>query len=66
MKPIPSALQRQFESLLKNNDISGRSHGAYKKWLQYYLDFCQKYDFKKLDKGSLPHFINKLKGEKSK
>jgi len=60
MLPIPSALQKQFEIYLKNNAIPGRSQGAYKKWLQYYLDFCQKYNFFPKHQESLPKFIQKL------
>jgi len=35
----------------------------YRKWLRYYLDFCQKYGFQS-DTKSLPHFIKKLKEKK--
>jgi hypothetical protein len=34
--------------------------GQYKKWLQYYLDFCSKYHFPHIDKNILPRFILKL------
>jgi hypothetical protein len=34
--------------------------GQYKKWLQYYLDFCSKYHFPHIDKNSLPRFILQL------
>jgi site-specific recombinase XerD len=60
MKPIPFSLQKQFESYLNNNVIPGRSQGTYKKWLQYYLDFCHKYDFSPDHQESLPQFIQKL------
>ena len=33
----------------------------YRKWLRYYLDFCQKYDFEPSDSNSLPHFIDILR-----
>jgi integron integrase len=60
MRPIPLSLQRQFQLFLQNKGISDRSHGAYKKWLQYYLDFCRKYDSPPNQKESLPKFIRKL------
>ena len=60
MKPIPLAIQRQFEFFLKNKDISGKFQGSYRKWLQYYLDFCRKYDFPPNQQESLPKFIQKL------
>jgi site-specific recombinase XerD len=60
MLPIPLPLQKQFETYLKDKDISGKFRGSYKKWLQYYLDFCRKYDFPPNQKESLPRFIQKL------
>jgi len=42
MLAIPSALQAQFEEYLRNKAIPNSLQGAYKKWLRYYLDFCQK------------------------
>jgi len=42
MLPIPSALQKQFEEHLQNKAIPKVLQWAYKKWLRYYLDFCQK------------------------
>ena len=38
--------------------------GAYKKWLRYYLDFCQKYHFPPIHKDSLPPLIRKLQEKK--
>ncbi|MCJ7833089.1 MAG: integron integrase [Deltaproteobacteria bacterium] len=64
MLDIPSALQEQFEEYLQNKTIPNSSRGAYKKWLRYYLDFCQKYKFPPTPKESLPHFIHKLQGKK--
>jgi len=64
MLTIPSALQSKYEQLLRNKAIPNNLFGLYKKWLRYYLDFCQKYHLSDIDKNSLPHFINKLK-EKS-
>ena len=45
MLAIPSALQTQFEEYLRNKATPNRLQGEYKKWLQYYMDFCQKYKF---------------------
>jgi len=41
-----------------------RVNPYYRKWLRYYLDFCQKYGFIQSDTKSLPHFIKKLKEKK--
>jgi len=64
MLPIPSLLQRQFEEYLQNQGTTGNLQGAYKKWLRYYLDFCDKYNFPPALKDSLPHFIRKLHEKK--
>jgi len=54
MLAIPSALQAQFEKYLRNRAIQKGLHGVCKKWLRYYLDFCEKYHFPPLDKEILP------------
>jgi integron integrase len=64
MLAIPSILRKQFEDYLKIKAVPEQLHGVYKKWLQYYLDFCRKYDFSKDQYDSLPHFIQKLKDKK--
>ncbi len=64
MLSIPSALQARFEQCLRNKAIPKQTHGLYKKWLRYYLDFCQKYDFPDAQRESLPAFLRKLKEEK--
>jgi integron integrase len=60
MLAIPSALQTKFEEHLRDKAIQNSSHGMYKRWLQYYLDFCLKYHLFPTHKESLPHFIHKL------
>ena len=56
MLSIPPALQAQFEECLRNKAIPKKTHGSYKKWLCYYLDFCKdfcnKYDFPEAQRGS--------------
>ena len=64
MLAIPSALQSKFEEHLRNKTIQNSLHGVYKKWLQYYLDFCRKYHFPPIHKESLPRFILKLQEKK--
>ena len=39
-------------------------HGLYKKWLQYYLDFCLNYHFSPIHQESLSHFMHKLQEKK--
>ena len=64
MLAIPSTLRNQFEGYLKSKTVPKKYHGLYKKWLQYYLDFCRKYDFSPDNPESLPHFIQKLRDKK--
>lgn len=60
MLVIPTLLQARFEACLRKRQVSTSLHGAYKKWLRYYLDFCRKYNFESTSKESLPDFIHKL------
>ena len=60
MLPIPPALQTQFEDQLDKCAIPNSLRGFYRKWLRYYLDFCEKYHFPPAEKQSLPRFIQKL------
>jgi len=41
---ISGKLDRSLELLVKTA-VPERSHFLYKKWLRYYLDFCQAYRF---------------------
>ncbi|MBU0464199.1 MAG: hypothetical protein KKE12_11410 [Proteobacteria bacterium] len=43
MLKLPEILLKKYNSLLIKNNILSHAHGNYKKWLQYYLDFCKKY-----------------------
>lgn len=63
MKPIPHELRSDYDSLLKKG-VHAQEHAYYRKWLRYYLDYCQKYGLDESDKGSLPPFIKKLKEKK--
>ena len=64
MLPIPSEVQVQFEAQLGKRSVPNGLHGLYKKWLRYYLDFCQKYHFPPAHSQSLPRFIQKLNEKK--
>ena len=64
MVKLPEALLKKYDLLLIKNDIHSREYGNYKKWLQYYLDFCKKYQHPYADPESLPIFIDKLKAKK--
>ena len=64
MLSIPPKVQAQFEERLRTKAIPKKTHGLYKKWLQYYLDFCLKYDFPHAQRKSLPPFLRKLDEKK--
>lgn len=64
MKAIPLTLLKNFEKRLSNKKIPVKFRGEYKKWLQYYLDFCRKYNFSPTHQKSLPPFIQKLQEKK--
>ena len=61
MKIIPQELLKQFDERLNARRISKGLHGFYRKWLRFYLDFCEKYKKDPLNPDSLPDFINKLR-----
>jgi len=61
---INPKIREQFDTLLLQKNILKKHHADYRKWLRYYLDFCNKYHHDNLKKESLPHFIEKLRDEK--
>ena len=64
MLNIPPALLTQFETCLRNRSVPKPQHGAYTKWLRYYLDFCRKNNFSHAQRESLSNFLNKLQEKK--
>jgi len=64
MQPIPPKIKSDFDALLIAKQINERYYFYYRKWLKYYLDFCQKYHFQHEDRKSLNHFIRKLKDKR--
>jgi hypothetical protein len=64
MLKIPEALQKKYERLLIQNEISADHHSDYKKWLRFYLDFCKKYQHPYANSKSLSLFLAKLEEKK--
>ncbi|MFQ5544313.1 MAG: integron integrase [Nitrospiria bacterium] len=60
MLTIPSEVKPQFDAILIKKAIPQHYRYHYKKWLRYYLDFCQKYHHPDSSKESLAPFLNKL------
>ena len=65
MFPIPPDLQGQFEEHLAKRMIPNGLHGVYKKWLRYYLDFCQKYRFPPKSLAESASFHSKAAGKEA-
>ena len=57
---IPLKIKTVFDLYLAKKNVPHAEHGNYRKWLRYYLDFCNKYRFDETKKESLPNFIKKL------
>jgi len=60
MRNIPLELLAQFDVIVRERKIPNSAHGLYKKWLRFYLDFCEKYHFPESRSESLAHFLRKL------
>ncbi len=42
MIPIPQNINTLYSALLIQKAVPDKYHPYYRKWLRYYLDFCQK------------------------
>jgi hypothetical protein len=60
MLPIPDALFIEYVSHLKNRKIPPDRFSEYKKWLRYYLDFCDKYSVPDAKSERVRLFCEKL------
>lgn len=60
MREIPPAILDPFNQLLERKEVPPRYRNHYRKWLKFFLDFCDKYDFSPTDKQQVPAFIAKL------
>jgi hypothetical protein len=61
MKQIPQNIRVPYDALLVRKQIPRSSLQNYRKWLRYYLDFCDKYKFNQFEKNSATSFLKKLK-----
>jgi hypothetical protein len=46
MLNIPQELLVRFVAILEKRGVPSAQHNYFKKWLRYYLDFCDKYRLK--------------------
>lgn len=63
MIKLPKELLDKFNDRLRRETVDINHHGEYRKWLRYYLDFCNKYGHGYLDERSLGLFTEKLKNK---
>ena len=64
MKQIPATIIVSYDALLVRKQIPRAALQNYRKWLRYYLDFCDKYKFSPSETTSPQHFLKKLKEKK--
>jgi integrase len=64
MLPIPEYISVQFNNVLRQRAIPESFHVHYRKWLRYFLDFCEKYPPPEAKSERVRLFIEKLKSKK--
>jgi hypothetical protein len=64
MLPIPEYISVQFNNVLRQRAIPESFHVHYRKWLRYFLDFCEKYPPPEAKSEQVRLFIEKLKSKK--
>jgi len=50
----------RFDEVLLAKDIPQKRWAQYRKWVRFYLDFCEQYEHPPTDRGSISPFIEKL------
>ncbi len=63
MLSLPKAIISAYDAILIQKQVPIQQRGAYKKWLRFYLDFCDKYNFNTSKSVSLSAFIDKLQSK---
>jgi site-specific recombinase XerD len=64
MRAIPVEVIKRYETLLETRDIASHLHGHYKKWLRYFLDYCEKYPSTGGNSEHTRLFLEKLRQKK--
>ena len=64
MLAIPDNVLARFNEVLKQRAIHETVHVYYRKWLRYFLDFCEKYPLPTSKSEQVRLFIEKLKSKK--
>ena len=61
---IPNAVLTRYAAHLMKSGIAVARHADYKKWLRYYLDFCDKYPVPDAKSERVRQFMEKLRSKK--
>lgn len=64
MLPISEDVLAQFNEVLIKRVAKTSTHGYYRKWLRYFLDYCQKYSPPEARSERVRLFIEKLKSKR--
>lgn len=64
MIPIPASFISQYVKFIAERGVQPGGQHSYAKWLRYYLDFCNKYNFQHNATEGIAAFIEKLKEKK--
>ncbi len=64
MLPIPDNISVQYNNALRQRAVPEPFHVHYKKWLRYFLDFCEKYPPPEAKSERVRLFVEKLKSKK--
>lgn len=64
MKSIPNDILEQFFAVLKKRAVPASRHADYRKWLQYFLDFKNKYSLPETRSEQVRLFVQKLRDKK--
>jgi integron integrase len=64
MLNIPPEILSDFVAVLEKRAIPSNQHNFYKKWLRYYLDFCNQYRLQDTSSKILTQFLSKLREKK--
>lgn len=57
---LPADLTQKFNDLLVGKSFPDEARASYLKWLRFYWDFCNKYQYDPYCSESLPWFLHKL------
>jgi integron integrase len=60
MLPVPLPILTKFNAILEKQAVPSTLRADYKKWLRYFLDFCNKYSVPETRPDQVRLFINKL------